>query len=98
MDIKMPVLDGIKATKKIREIEELKKTGESVPIIGTTAYAAPGAREQFIKAGMNEVLFKPFNPSEIKALIKEQNRDQLTYKTKVLYILFLNLLNNKRGD
>ncbi len=69
MDVKMPVLDGEKATLKIRETEKDNNVKKPVIIIGTTAFAAPGARERFLKAGMDEVLFKPFNPSELKEMI-----------------------------
>jgi len=58
MDIMMPVMDGITATKKIREIES---TGEShVPIIAVTANALAGDRENCLAGGADEYIAKPF--------------------------------------
>jgi len=58
MDIKMPVMDGIVATKKIREIES---TGDShVPIVAVTANALAGDRENCLAAGVDDYIAKPF--------------------------------------
>ncbi len=56
MDIQMPVMDGIQATKIIRS--EINKT---VPILALTANAIKGKEHQFIEAGMNDFIFKPYN-------------------------------------
>ena len=63
MDIRMPVLDGIEATKKIREIEGEKE--KKIPIIALTANAFEEDREQTREAGMNAHLAKPINSKEL---------------------------------
>lgn len=60
MDIQMPDIDGLNATKLIRESEW--ETGRHVPIIGVTANAMRGSREQFLKAGMDDFVAKPVLP------------------------------------
>jgi len=58
MDIMMPVMDGIVATKKIREIES---TGDRhVPIVAVTANALAGDRENCLAAGVDDYIAKPF--------------------------------------
>jgi CheY-like chemotaxis protein/signal transduction histidine kinase len=58
MDIMMPVMDGITATKKIREIES---TGDShIPIVAVTANALAGDRENCLAAGADDYIAKPF--------------------------------------
>ena len=58
MDIQMPVMNGIIATKKIRELEE--STNTHTPIIAITANALTGDKESCLAAGMNEYISKPF--------------------------------------
>jgi len=58
MDIAMPVLDGISATKKMIEYEEINSL-DHTPIIALTANALKGDKEKFLSAGMDEYLTKP---------------------------------------
>ncbi|MCX7985945.1 MAG: response regulator [Bacteroidales bacterium] len=66
MDIQMPVMDGLTATKKIRELEA--STNTHVPIIAITANALAGDKEICLAAGMNEYISKPF---QIETLIQK---------------------------
>ncbi|MBP1667462.1 MAG: histidine kinase [Bacteroidetes bacterium] len=61
MDIVMPVMDGIIAARKIRELESGSDT--HVPIIAITANAMIGDREKCLSAGIDEYLPKPFQPA-----------------------------------
>jgi CheY-like chemotaxis protein len=67
MDIQMPIMDGLTATKKIRELEA-STTNTHVPIIAITANALAGDREICLSAGMNDYISKPF---QFEALIKK---------------------------
>jgi PAS domain S-box-containing protein len=63
MDLQMPVLDGLNATKRIRELE----TGGSsrIPIAALTASVLPQERDQCIQAGMDAIIGKPINVDEL---------------------------------
>lgn len=69
MDIQMPVMDGLKATQKIREIEQ--STNSHTPIIAVTANAFPEDKERCMAAGMDGYISKPFQPDELLQLIKK---------------------------
>ena len=62
MDIQMPRMDGIEATRRIREIEGEEK---HTPIIALTAHALKGDRERFISEGMDEYVSKPIYMDEL---------------------------------
>lgn len=62
MDVKMPVMDGLTATRKIRTHES--NAIRQIPILGLTANAIPEQLEECSKAGMNEVVTKPLEPKE----------------------------------
>lgn len=68
MDIQMEVMDGLTATRKIREIE--KSTNTHVPIIAVTANALLGDKENCISAGMDDYISKPFKIEDLIAKMK----------------------------
>lgn len=71
MDIYMPRLDGIEATRAIRRIVAgMKGSGRnSPPIIAVTANAFPEDRQRYLAAGMDDYLAKPFDARELKAIL-----------------------------
>lgn len=69
MDVSMPVMNGIDATKAIRTREA--ETGKSVPVIGVTAHALKGDMEKCLSAGMDDYLSKPVSPDKCVAKIKQ---------------------------
>lgn len=66
MDVQMPVLDGVNATRQIRNSQAKYK---DIPIIALTAYAMTGDREKFLKAGMNDYIAKPVDKDELIEII-----------------------------
>ncbi len=67
MDIQMPVMDGIEATKKIRSNKEYEK----LPVIALTAHAMKGDKEKFIDIGCNDYLPKPLKKKDLIAMLEK---------------------------
>ncbi len=63
MDVQMPEMDGLTATRRIRERERTR--GGHVPIIAMTAHAMTGDRERCLEAGMDAYISKPLRPREL---------------------------------
>ena len=70
MDMQMPKMDGLTATKEIRKIEQEKK-GPATPIIALTAYALHEEKERFLKGGCNLHLIKPIKKMKLIQTIIE---------------------------
>jgi two-component system CheB/CheR fusion protein len=68
MDVQMPVLDGVEATRIIRASKELGVKSQ-VPIIAMTAYAMAGDRERFLAAGMDDYTSKPVDMAGLSKVI-----------------------------
>lgn len=68
MDIQLPVMDGIEATKAIRA-GQAGAQNVGIPIVALTAYAMSGDREEFLAAGMNGYLAKPVEVEPLGAMI-----------------------------
>ncbi len=68
MDVQMPVLDGIEATKQIRQLPGPRGR---VRVVALTADAMTGAREYYIKAGMDDYLAKPLKSAALRAKLAE---------------------------
>jgi PAS domain S-box-containing protein len=67
MDVQMPVLDGLEATRIIRQREQ--GTGRRIPIVALTAHVMAGDRETCIGAGMDDYLPKPLRANEVLAAL-----------------------------
>lgn len=61
MDLQMPFMGGVEATKRIRAIEQKRKSQQPIPIIGLTASIFPDDLNEAIDSGMNECLSKPLD-------------------------------------
>lgn len=73
MDIMMPVMDGIEATIKIREIENVNNFKVRTPIIALTANTMDNDRDKCISFGMDEFMTKPFDIEKLKVIFDELN-------------------------
>ena len=71
MDIQMPVLDGLQATKRIRR-QRQNSINADIPIIAMTANALREDRELCLEAGMDDYIVKPFNLGELESKISRQ--------------------------
>ena len=63
MDIGMPLLDGLSVAQLIHD----KKTNRLVPIVVVTAYS--DIKDEALKAGCTDVLYKPVHPEQLKAVL-----------------------------
>ena len=69
MDVQMPEMDGLEATRAIREHEKL--AGGHVPIIALTAHAMKGDRDRCLAVGMDAYVTKPIRSKELARIIRE---------------------------
>ncbi len=69
MDVQMPLIDGLEATRMIRKREE--GTGMHQPIVALTAHAIKGDQERCEAAGMDGYLAKPIRPEELDAVLQK---------------------------
>ena len=84
MDVNMPVMGGLEATKRIRNYENIVMTNEEnkminylpslstiIPIIAMTANAMQGDRELCLEAGMNDYITKPVSPQALAEVLEK---------------------------
>ena len=70
MDVMMPNMDGLEATKRIREIESRLPECDSVPIVALSAGAMKGDREKGLEVGMTDYLYKPISIQQLKEALE----------------------------
>ena len=78
MDVQMPEMDGLEATKIIRENENAN--GRHIPVIAMTAHAMKGDRERFLEAGMDDYISKPINLGEFSEVIAKWSNKEVNLK------------------
>ena len=70
MDHKMPDMDGIEVTRRIRDMGGPDPYYSKLPIVALTANAISGTKEMFLKNGFNDFLSKPIELAELKKIVE----------------------------
>ncbi|NOZ90999.1 MAG: response regulator [Epsilonproteobacteria bacterium] len=76
MDIQMPIMGGIDATKNISQFE-IQENKKHIPIIALTANALQGDKEKYIKEGMDDYISKPIQIEELQDILKRYISPQI---------------------
>jgi CheY-like chemotaxis protein len=76
MDIQMPVMDGLEATQRIREMEADGTIASGNYIVATSANATAENHREGYEAGMDEYITKPIYPTKLKELLAKPKRMQ----------------------
>jgi signal transduction histidine kinase/HPt (histidine-containing phosphotransfer) domain-containing protein len=86
MDVMMPEMDGLEATRAIRERQKAGAVNfrSSIVIIAMTAQAMQGDREKCIAAGMDDYLAKPIRPKEVRAIVERWGSPLVPSETPVV--------------
>ncbi|HEY2015710.1 MAG TPA: response regulator, partial [Bryobacteraceae bacterium] len=69
MDVQMPVMDGYRAARRIRDLERQGKLPGRIPIVAMTAHAMAGDRERCLEAGMDDYIPKPIDSNLLRKTI-----------------------------
>lgn len=97
MDVQMPDMDGIEATKLIRK----SRSGafdSSIPIIAMTAHAMKGDREMFLQAGMDDYISKPFDVDHLLMIIDKFAKIKKSRVTKEMPLYgFENVVDKEKS-
>ncbi len=73
MDISLPGMDGVEATRRLRQDPRTAH----IPVVALTAHAMKGDRERFLEAGCNDYLSKPFAPDQLLEVVRRNLRGRV---------------------
>jgi PAS domain S-box-containing protein len=86
MDIHMPVLDGVGATKAIKQLYQeqaiLRAELQPAPIVAMTAHALPGDKQHYLAQGLDDYIAKPLRNQEIMRMLARQLPDKIQELTQ----------------
>ncbi len=74
MDVMMPVMDGLEATRRIRKLE--RPDAKDIVIIAMTAQVTTESARECLEAGMNDHMAKPIDPDRLAEMIAEHSKDR----------------------
>lgn len=69
LDVQMPIMDGVEATRHIRTTPEFTKYAD-IPIVAMTAHAMSGDKERLLEAGMTDYISKPLSPADMTEVLQ----------------------------
>lgn len=72
MDLQMPVMDGMEATRQIRAFEQESNSAHRVYIVALTANVISDIKEECMLAGMDDFMEKPFQESDLRILLAKK--------------------------
>ena len=78
MDVQMPEMDGLEATRQIRAWEQ--NNGQHIPIIAMTAHAMPRDRERCLESGMDDYITKPLEPRVLLSALDRWTQNSFSEK------------------
>jgi len=81
MDIEMPEMNGIEATRAIRD-PQTRVLDHHIPIVAVTAHTEKENCEEYFNAGMNDCVSKPIQPSELLSVIRKQLSEKDNLRTE----------------
>ena len=70
MDVQMPGMDGLEATRRIRD-GQAGESARTIPVVAMTAYAMAGDRERFLEAGMSGYVAKPVDMERVLEVVRD---------------------------
>jgi CheY-like chemotaxis protein len=74
MDVQMPIMNGIDATRQIRKIEEAINKSKGIRIVAMTANVMKQDKEEYLASGMNDFVSKPFKINELINVLEQINK------------------------
>jgi len=95
MDIHMPKLDGVEATKRILELQS-SDTYRTIPIIGLSADAIKTHQDKYMKIGMSDFLSKPIETDKFNALLEKYLISKKAKEDEIVIIKKQELIESKK--
>ncbi len=97
MDVQMPIMDGIEATKRIRLLDDY----QNIPIIGVTAGNIAGEKEKCLAARMSDFLAKPIRQKDLFTIVAKHIKQEpldIVYEPNLMDYVNIDMLQEQIGE